>query len=299
MWGFRAAQKQFQVGKVQIGGLPGERPVVLIGTMFYHGQNIVQDESKGLFDKVGAERLIKAQEEFSDKTGNPHMIDVVATTPEAMVRFMDFVVGVSDAPILLDGVDPGIRIAGIDHARGVGIEDRVVYNSLTPEYKREELEKIKENRILSSILLCLNNKDFSTHGRMTAARTLLEAAIPSGVSKPMIDTVVLDIPTLGMACKAIRELKDEYGYPVGCGAHNAVAMWKGLRTKMGVQAEAPSNAVAGALSIAAGADFLLYGPIENANFIFPAVSLIDASYAELAIERGRRPDRSHPRFRIA
>ena len=30
---------------------------------------------KGEFDRQEAERLMKKQEEFSDKTGNPHMID--------------------------------------------------------------------------------------------------------------------------------------------------------------------------------------------------------------------------------
>jgi tetrahydromethanopterin S-methyltransferase subunit H len=54
-----------------------------------------------------------------------------------------------------------------------------------------------------------------------------------------------------------------------------------------------------ALPIAVGADFVLYGPIEAASYIFPAVAVIDAAYARISIEMGKRPLRSHPIYKIA
>ncbi|MFX1485758.1 MAG: hypothetical protein ACFFBS_01395, partial [Promethearchaeota archaeon] len=51
VWQFKAKQKIFEIGKIQIGGVPGERPVVLIGTLFHLGQKIVTDAKKGEFDK--------------------------------------------------------------------------------------------------------------------------------------------------------------------------------------------------------------------------------------------------------
>jgi tetrahydromethanopterin S-methyltransferase subunit H len=97
-------EQTFEIGAVKIGGKLGQIPTVLIGSIFYNKHYIVKDEMKGEFDHQEAERLIKKQEEFSDKTGNPHMIDVVGATPGALSRFIDLAFGITQAPILFDGV---------------------------------------------------------------------------------------------------------------------------------------------------------------------------------------------------
>jgi len=299
MWKFEAEQRLFQIGNVKIGGKPGQTSTCLIGSLFYHKHYVVKDALKGEFDHEEAERLIKRQEEFSDKTGNPHMIDVVGSTSEALAHFLDFVSGVTQAPILLDGVSADIRVAGLDYVKDSGLEDRVVYNSLLPDYKMEEIEKIKEVGIKSAILLAFNTKEFTSQGRIKAIRELLPVATGAGIEKPMIDTAVIDIPSLGMACRAIYELRREFGLPVGSGAHNAIGTWKGLKKKMGRQATAPSMAAACAITVAAGANFVLYGPIEFADYMFPTIAMVDAAYAQLSIEDGAMPDSKHPIFRIA
>lgn len=299
MWRFEKEQKQFEIGKVKIGGFPGERPTVLIGSIFYHKQKIVKDETKGEFDREKAEQLIKKQEEFSDKTGNPHMIDVVGSTAEAMRKFLDFVSSVTDIPILLDGVSAGVRIAGLDYVNECGLKNPIIYNSILPEYRKEEIDKIKEVGTKSAVLLAFTTKEFTSEGRIKAIRELLPVVYGAGMENLLVDTAVIDIPTLGMACRAIYELKKEFGLPLGAGAHNAIGTWRGLKTKMGPQATDPSMAVACAITVAAGADFVLYGPIEHADYMFPTIALVDAAYAQLAMERRKFPDKTHPIFKIA
>jgi tetrahydromethanopterin S-methyltransferase subunit H len=68
--------------------------------------------------------------------------------------------------------------------------------------------------------------------------------------------------------------------------------------KMGKQATHPSMAVAGAITLAAEADFVLHGPIEYADYVFPAVALVDAAFGQLQIEKGKMPD-PKPIFRMA
>ena len=123
----------FQVGKVSIGGAPGERPAVLIGSLFYHGHKIVQDEVAGAFDKKEAEALIKQQDEFSQKTGNPCMIDLVGASPEAMVKQLEFVASVTDTSILIDSPSLSVRLAGLRYAKETGLINRIVYISIMPE----------------------------------------------------------------------------------------------------------------------------------------------------------------------
>ncbi|TVS08496.1 MAG: tetrahydromethanopterin S-methyltransferase subunit H, partial [Planctomycetaceae bacterium] len=93
-------------------------------------------------------------------------------------------------------------------------------------------------------------------------------------------------------------VKDEFRLPAGGGVHNAIAMWKGLKTKMGDHAYHPCIAAAIASTVAIGGDFVLYGPAEDAKNVFPAVAMIDTALSQLAIERGMRPVEGHPRFRV-
>ncbi|MBS7648176.1 MAG: tetrahydromethanopterin S-methyltransferase subunit H [Candidatus Bathyarchaeia archaeon] len=299
MWEFKAQQKQLVIGDVKIGGLPGSRPTVLIGSIFYNKHRIVKNQETGEFDREEAERVINEQEEFSNKTGNQSMLDVVGSTPVAMEKFLEFVSSVTDAPILLDGVSEEVRLKGLDYVNKAGIKNPIVYNSLVPESRLEEYEKIKEYRLKNAVLLAFNRKEFTSKGRVDAIKQILPRAKDAGVENILIDTCVLDIPSLGVACKALFDLKNEFGFPVGCGAHNAIATWTGLRVKMGDQAIHPAMASANALAVAAGADFILYGPIEEAKYVFPAVALIDAAYGQLIREHGEKLDKTHPIYRIA
>jgi len=296
---FEKKQKTYEISGVKIGGQPGEIPTVLIGSIFYQGHKIVIDENRGIFDKEKAEELINRQDEFSDKTGNPCMLDVVGVTSEALEKYLDFVTGVTESPILMDGGVASNNIKGLDYAKEVGMLDRIVYNSLTPHYKEPEIKKIKEVGLESVILLTLNTRDFTVKGRITTAREFIKLVNSLGIPKPLIDTCVLDIPTLGQACQTIVKLKEEFGFPVGCGAHNAVSTWRGLLRKMGKQAVKPCLASSCVIPVAVGGDFVLYGPIEEAEVVFPAVAMTDAALGRLSAERGNRPDHSHPMYKIA
>ena len=299
MWKFQSEQKVFDIGGVKVGGLPGTRPTVLIGTIFYQKQKIVKDATRGEFDLQKAEELIKKQEEFSDRTGNPCMLDVVGASSEAMLKAIDFSAEASSCPILLDGISAQVRADAVKYIMEAGLSNRIVYNSIMPEHKPQELETLAQSGIKSAVLLAYSPTDFTSRGRLKAIKQTIPKLEQAGINKILLDTCVLDIPSLGSACKAIFDAKNELGYPVGCGAHNAIATWKGLKVKMGVQARNPSTAVACALSVTAGADFVLYGPIEGADYVFPSVALVDAAYARLTIEEGRRLSRTHPIFRIA
>jgi tetrahydromethanopterin S-methyltransferase subunit H len=296
---FKSKQQVINIGGVKVGGIPGQNPTVLVGTIFYHGHKIFRNEKTGEFDRKQAEEVIKSQEEMSDKTGNPCMLDVVGASPEHMKKFMEFIASVTDVPILMDGPTTEAKKAGLEYATEAGLIDRVVYNSLIPEYKQEEIQNIKETGLKSALLLAYNPREFTTIGRVKAIKTLLEVSREAGIDKPLIDTCVLDIPGLGMASRAAFELKNEFGLPVGCGAHNAVSLWKGLKTKFGKEAVKPAVASACVVAAAVGADFVLYGPAEDAKYVFPVIAMTDAAYGYLLFEKKVALDRKHPLYRIA
>ena len=50
MFKFCAKQQKYKIGKISIGGFPGETPTVLVGTIFYSGQKIFRNEDNVDFD---------------------------------------------------------------------------------------------------------------------------------------------------------------------------------------------------------------------------------------------------------
>jgi tetrahydromethanopterin S-methyltransferase subunit H len=103
MFRFSKEQKIFDVGGVRVGGQPGELPTVMIGTIFYHKHKILRDEKTGDFDRGKAEELLLKEAEMSEKTGNPRIVDVCCSWPQAFEKLIDFVAKTVDGPFSIDG----------------------------------------------------------------------------------------------------------------------------------------------------------------------------------------------------
>jgi tetrahydromethanopterin S-methyltransferase subunit H len=284
MFTYRVAQKSFEIGGIKVGGESFENPPVLIASIFYHGHKIVFDPKKGEFDKVKAEELIKIVEELSAKTRIPFMLDVVGTTPEAITRFIDFVANVTKAPILIDTVGSlEAAKAALEYVKGAGLANKVVYNSLTAKSKDEEYKLLQEYGVKAAIALLYTDRIVDVEARLQALNTILQKASTYGIDKILVDTFIIDVPSLSAACRAMVEVKARYGLPVGAGAHNAISTQrKSFKERFGAEGLKASELAANVMPIVLGTDFLLYGPIEATKEIFPAVYTIYTAYRYLA-----------------
>jgi len=302
---FEREQKVFDIAGVKIGGQPGEYPTVLIGSIFYEKHSLVQDPNKGIFDQTQAEVQIKALEELSNKTGNPFILDAVGITVDAFIKYIDFIANVTKAPFLVDGPSADVRIPAIKHAFEIGLDDRAIYNSIDYNVKENEISTLKEIGVKSSVILAFNPQNVWPEGRLEILRGvlgkigLLEAATKAGIEKPLIDTAVLDVPSIGLALDAITLVKNEIGLPAGCATSNAITTWKKLKREFSLTGYDVCTASAGVMTLTSGANFLLYGPIELANKVFPACAMADALIAYTGRRSGIRPKVStHPLFKI-
>lgn len=298
----KTKQKIYDIGGVKIGGERTETPTVLIGTIFYSGHKIVEDPKKGVFDKAKAEEIINAQDELSDKTGNPCMVDVVGDSPEAMVRYLEFVSDTTDSPFLLDGVNAETRIHAATYVEEAGLTSRAVYSTISHTTKEDELQAIKEAGIEGAIVFAFSTYDPTPEGKLELLKRvnggpgLLEMAEKAGITKPIIDTAVLDISSLALSCKAIRMVKDEYGYPAGCAPANGMSLWKKVQgDKLYYKA---CEASASVYTVAMGADFILYGPITSAKTVFPAVATYEALTGYGSKWEGAEPVEGHPLYKM-
>jgi tetrahydromethanopterin S-methyltransferase subunit H len=271
MFAFEKEQKVFEIAGVKIGGQPGAYPTVLIGSIFYDKHKIVTDARRGLFNEAEAEGLINRQEEMSDQTGSPHILDVVGSTSEALVKYIEFVSRVTQSPFLVDS----------PHS--------------------EEVDALKDIGVKAAVVLAFNSSDPRVAGRMkilsgsSERKGLLTVAEEAGIEKLLVDTAVLDAPSIGTSARTIYMVKNEFGLPSGCAPSNAMYAWKTLN-QLGPHAVTTCRAAAHAFVL--GADFVLYGPIRYAEMVFPACAMIDAFVGYDSRWRGIRPTPPHPLYKI-
>jgi tetrahydromethanopterin S-methyltransferase subunit H len=303
MFTFEKEQKIFDIAGVKIGGQPGAYPTVLIGSIFYDKHKIVTDARRGLFDEAKAEGLINRQEEMSDQTGNPHILDVVGSTTEALVKYIEFISRITKSPFLVDSPHSEVRLHAIKHCVEVGLQERAIYNSLDEHVKTEEVNALKDIGVKAAVVLAFNSSDPRVAGRMKILsgsrerKGLLKVAEEAGIQKLLVDTAVLDAPSIGTSARTAYMVKNEFGLPSGCAPSNAMYSWKTLN-QLGPYAVTTCRAAAHAFLPVLGADFVLYGPIRHAEMVFPACAMMDAFVGYDSRWRGIRPTPPHPLYKI-
>lgn len=298
LFDYSSKQKTYTISNVKVGGEVGLVPTVMIGSIFYNGHIIIKDPIKGIFNKKIAESQIRRVEEASDLTGLSTMFDLIADNSVAAENYLNFVFDTSELPILIDVVDEKALIESLKYASEQEMIERIIINSLSPHTDDKVYETVKEVGCRNAILLLYSSKYMFSSNKNPVLDNMLPKVIESGIQNILVDTAVIDIPSLGLALKSINRIKDKYGYPSGCGAHNAVSSWKRLHEKYSMKAASIAIGVTSALPIAAGADFVFYGPIRNAETVYPSIAMIDAAYSQQIIEKRIRIMRNHPRYKI-
>ena len=310
MFLFDREQDVYDIGGVKVGGQPGEYATVLCGTIFYAKHYLVEDADKGIFDKKAAEEVINKQDEFSDLTGNPCMMQIFSESPEAMEKEIAFCTEKSDSPFLIDSTVAEAKMAGLKYSDEVGLTERAVYNSINISCSEEELEIIKNSKLEAAIVLAFNPKDSTVAGKIDLLETgagtfdkgLVQLARDLGVKKQMCDPATLPIGAgCGSSVASGFAIKSKFGVAVGLGIHNAPSAWtwlKGFRKEhaeripdparpgkqkwsgMGAEVFHLCDVASNVIPPLLGQDFVLYGPIENAPSVFPLVGMVDMIVSE-------------------
>jgi tetrahydromethanopterin S-methyltransferase subunit H len=300
MFKFSTPQNVYEVGRVKIGGQPGELPTVLIGSIFWLGQKMVQDANKGVFDAKEAENIINKMENWSDITGVPFMFDIVGTTEEAFTKYIDYIAEHTQAPFLMDAMSPKTRMAAAEYVKKKGLQERAVYNSIYKGVSKVELAKIKECGIKASIVLADNPKDNSLDGKMKVLEEALAMANEAGITKPLIDTAIPAFaPDMGTAVRAIHYIKEKFGHPTGLGTGNVVTTMGWVKANVPKEFRKGCTTATNAIMQTMGANWLMFGPAEQADWVFPAVTIVDTYVASAMGDLGIRPlHEQHPIYKV-
>jgi len=297
---FNTKQNIYTVGKAKVGGQPGELPTFLIGSIFWLGQKMVQDANKGIFDAMAAEDIINTMQTQSDITGVQFAFDIVGTTDIAFEKYIDFVAKHSDAPLMLDAMSPKTRMTAATIAKKMGLADRCLYNSVYKGVTDAELANLKESGVKMSIVLADDPKDTTMEGKMKVIQEALALAEKGGITKPLIDTAIPAFaPDMGTAVRTIPIMKEKYGHPVGLGSGNVVTTMGWVKANVAKEFRPGCRTSTNSIMQTVGANWLMIGPAEQAEWIFPAVAITDTYIASAAGDLGTRPiDETHPIYKM-
>jgi len=297
---FKTKQNIYEIGRAKVGGQPGELPTFIIGSIFWLGQKMVTDANKGIFDAKVAEQIINTMQTQSDITGVQFGFDVVGTTDEAFGKYIDFVAKNCEAPIMLDAMSPKTRMTAANIAKKMGLSDRCFYNSVYKGVTDAELANLKDSGIKMSIVLADNPKDNSLEGKMAVIQEALALAEKGGITKPLIDTAIPAFaPDMGTAVRTIPIMKEKYGHPVGLGSGNVVTTMGWVKANIAKEFRPGCRTATNAIMQTAGANWLMIGPAEQAEWIMPAVAVTDSYIASAAGDLGTRPlEETHPIYKM-
>ncbi len=296
---FSTEQNIYEIGKAKVGGQPGELPTFLIGSIFWLGQKMVSDPNKGIFEEKEAEKIINTMQVQSDITGVKFGLDIVGTTETAFEKYIEFVTKHSEAPMVLDAMSPNARMAAAGLVKKMGLSERCIYNSVYKGVSELELSKIKESEIEAAIILADNQKDNSLEGKMRILEEALNLASKAGITKPLIDTAIPAFaPDMGTAVRAIPAIKEKHGNPVGLGSGNVVTTMGWVKANIAKEFRKGATTATNSIMQTAGANYLMFGPAELAEWVFPAVAVTDIYIASAAADLGTRPlEDSHPIYK--
>jgi tetrahydromethanopterin S-methyltransferase subunit H len=289
-----------------LGGQPGEFPTVLCGTIFYQGHKIVQDVDRGFFDRDRAEVLVNRQAQLAQDTGNPAILHIYAKTIEAFEKYLEFADQVWNGPFIMDSADSSVRASASILVSELGYADLTIYNSISLATDASEEAALKDSEVDSAILLAYNPTETGVDGSLKVLETggsvrekgLITLAKELGMVNLLIDPGVMPLGSgAGAALRFSVVAKAKFGLPVGSGIHNAVSSWTWLKGKS-LQDRRCCDAAATAMQQLSAADFILYGPIENAEFIFPVAAMADIMVAEAVRDLDIWPAPEHPINRL-
>jgi tetrahydromethanopterin S-methyltransferase subunit H len=299
---FRYEKKQetCTIGGQAVGGQPGENPPLLIGNMFQKGDKILENRRDHKFNREEAKRRIREAEALSSKTGLPGMVALVANTEDEIKTYIDFFISVTDMPFAIDIWMQKTRLAAARYIAGLGMQNRVLYNSITPwdEDIESQIREIKELGIKHVVLQAFDMEDKGPAGRIKSLKRMLPLVEKGGFASILVDTAVMNLPATAFSLQANHLIKKEFGLPVGCAPANGTYMW---RKSLGQDNRGTFPAMdAGVHAIAAlASDFLFYGPMTGNARIFAAVAAASSMSAALVFtEHNALPGKGHPLARL-
>jgi len=213
----------YSYGNIKIGRGSFELPPVLIGTIFYQNETIVDKRNPEVFNIQKAKKRINTHLSLSEKYKIPNLVEISATTPKSMVKYVEFYLDHFKPPFVLGG-NLESRIAGIEYLTENGIKpDQYIYNTISSLKNKKEVEVIQKYKIESIVVLILSSRNMTSTQRYAYITeknqpknvSLIDGLRNLGVEKFWIDGGVVNLESLAHILETQQMVSTSLKLPVG------------------------------------------------------------------------------------
>lgn len=259
---------------VKMGRGNFELPPVLIGTLFYQGESIIERKNEEIFNEEKAKKRIITQKALAEKYKIPDMVEISGNTPKAMIKYLEFYLDNFEAPFVLGGTFEA-RTAGIEYLEQRGTKpDEYIYNTISNLKNKKELEIIKKYKINSVVILILGSENMSSTQRyayLTGKNqpnniSLIEGVKKLGIEKILIDGGVITLESLAHILETQQIVSTSLQLPVGTAPN--LFLFKYASPRLNIKFHTRYRRASIMFIAAWYSNFIFYGAIEDAKECF-------------------------------
>jgi tetrahydromethanopterin S-methyltransferase subunit H len=263
---------------IKVGFGSFKLPPVLIGTMFYQGQRLIDNNDITRFDKDKALKRIENHLQLSNQYKIPALIEISADTPDAMISYLKFYLDNFKPPFVLGGTLDA-RISGVAYLYEHGYKsDDFIYNAISNLKNQKEKELFKEYEIQTAIILVLASPNMTSTQRFSYITdktqpnnvSLFEGLKELGVRYIWIDGGVVNLESLVHILETQKMISTAFKIPVGTAPNLFLFKYSSPRLNLKFHTRYRRSSI---MFIASWySNFIFYGPIEDATECFSSAA---------------------------
>lgn len=267
----------YQYKNIKVGRGHFDLPPVLIGTIFYDGETIVDRDDPLQFNEQKAIKRIEKHKELGEKYDIPEMVEITASTPKAMRLYLEFYLDHYEPPFVLGG-NFEARKAGVVYLKENGVPPSdYVYNAISNLKNKEEVNLIESHNIESVVILMLSSENMTStqrYGYLTKKTqpgnvSLLEGIKDLGVEKIWVDGGVMNLESLAHIIETQQLISESLKLPVGTAPGLFLFKYSSPRLNKKYHTRYRRASIMSLTSWFS--NFIFYGAIEDATESFSSV----------------------------
>lgn len=264
----------FNYGNIRLEKSNFTIPPILIGTLFYQGETILDRKNPENFDEDKAQKRIDLHKSLAKKYKIPEMVELSATSAQSMRTYLDFYFSHYDPPIILGGTLEA-RIAGLKYLRKNEYNSSdFVYNSITNLKNSKEIDALKEFQVESAVILIVGSDNMTSsqkYSYLTKKRplynlNLIDSLKQMGVEKIWIDGGVIGLDSLVQNLELHQLVSSSLHLPVGTAPNNFLFKYASPRLNKKFHTKYRRASIMFIASLYS--NFIFYGAIEDAKESF-------------------------------
>ena len=155
----------YSIDNIKIGYGNFNLPPILIGTLFYQGQTLIDRKKSSIFDSLKAKKRIDTQIELSKQYKLPNLIEISANEPNSMPIYLEFFLKHYEPPFVLGGTYEA-RIEGLQYLQDNGVDPKYfIYNAISNLKNPNEVEALKKFKVQNVVVLILGSNNMTATQR--------------------------------------------------------------------------------------------------------------------------------------